>query len=453
MDEQNIWLANQRKTSLEPIYGPEYKDLVIPAIPASDYKPTKDAKPDALPLLVSRPLVKCADGPVKGIQSGIRSALIKDTQGGTPRWYRLKGCGNIYDGFPLAPVENDKFPSAKQIRGCAFLHTTTRELFITDAVEKLLLETPYKAANKPLGWWEYSFKEQVTFPKIERCCIVMETYGNRRLGDNLLLGLERLIPALLDGRFCEGLRARFPAERLIEEEEEDSPVHTTAMVSLTGGFGGEQDFHDFEMWERVPEGDAGLPMDPKWEPLWRGALETLSKYVQAEGKKRCLLSHLYWRLGRECGAICRTLWKNDLSWGTYEDILGFHCNAHVNNLVVLPKGPPGSALLSPLDFDMAFFKSTFSLPGSLWEDWKILELNGMKMVLAGDPETSTGVLNAAVLDRQGNLFRYALRDTMMVAFNEAVEEKPDRHPPILEIEDYLRALIDLALIVTEKETA
>lgn len=64
-----------------------------------------------LPALLSEPLLKSSNGQIVGYQSGVRSALIKVGS----NWYRLKGCGNNYDGFPLKEVEGQK--DALQIRG------------------------------------------------------------------------------------------------------------------------------------------------------------------------------------------------------------------------------------------------------------------------------------------------------------------------------------------------
>lgn len=40
--------------------------------------------------------------------------------------------------------------------------------------------------------------------------------------------------------------------------------------------------------------------------------------------------------GWDCGVTLRALHAADISWGTYTDIMGpYHCNAHVNNFVLL----------------------------------------------------------------------------------------------------------------------
>jgi hypothetical protein len=33
--------------------------------------------------------------------------------------------------------------------------------------------------------------------------------------------------------------------------------------------------------------------------------------------------------------VLRIFKENDISWGTYDDLLGVHCNGHTNNLVLL----------------------------------------------------------------------------------------------------------------------
>jgi hypothetical protein len=89
-----------------------------------------------------------------------------------------------------------------------------------------------------------------------------------------------------------------------------------------------------------------------------------------------LLAHLFARIGSHCGRIVRALHRRRVSWGTFNDALcinaaQLHCNAHVNNLVVLSPTTTTttttttssssittnvmrSSLLAPLDFDMAF---------------------------------------------------------------------------------------------------
>eukprot|EP01123_Difflugia_compressa_P012711 TRINITY_DN5553_c0_g1_i1.p1 TRINITY_DN5553_c0_g1~~TRINITY_DN5553_c0_g1_i1.p1 ORF type:complete len:234 (+),score=46.04 TRINITY_DN5553_c0_g1_i1:72-704(+) len=204
-------------------------------------------------------------------------------------------------------------------------------------------------------------------------------------------------------------------------------------------------------------------VDKKWMPIWEESCRFIKTYLSRQGcnKSGSLLAHIYWRLGRECGIICKTLANNNISWGTYEDPIGFHCNAHLNNLVLLPQGgslledkkKTVSSLLAPLDFDMAFIKESFTRDQNTWNEWMTLEKNGMKMVIAGDAETSTGVTTSAKLTKGFQLLKTALRDTMLLAYNDAVNNIPDKHPPLPDKEDALHALLKLALIITEHETA
>jgi hypothetical protein len=68
---------------------------------------------------------------------------------------------------------------------------------------------------------------------------------------------------------------------------------------------------------------------------------------------------IYGRLGYEIGRIKRIFIDNDFNWGYYRDHHRglYHCNAHVNNFVVLPPGHPN--LLACIDFDLAFRKHEF----------------------------------------------------------------------------------------------
>ena len=121
--------------------------IVVPGIPALDFvnkssQVIKKAKIDnaplfneSLPEVIQRPLIKCpednstiSESVCVGIASGRRSALIKLANG---KWYRLKGCGNDCEGFPVrltsSPVTNTTDGSVsscwQDIRGCAFPHT------------------------------------------------------------------------------------------------------------------------------------------------------------------------------------------------------------------------------------------------------------------------------------------------------------------------------------------
>jgi len=67
----------------------------------------------------------------------------------------------------------------------------------------------------------------------------------------------------------------------------------------------------------------------------------------------CLIV-LFSQIAYESGMVKKSFEKNDLIWGTFE----FHCNAHLDNLLMIKKNS-FKRLLSPLDFDMAYYKQEF----------------------------------------------------------------------------------------------
>jgi hypothetical protein len=98
-----------------------------------------------LPTLLQNPLLKSENGDIHGIQSGSRSALLK-VDG---KWYRAKGCGDLYGGFPLAPV--DGHPELENIRGCTFEHTSARELKMSAVIQAALEPYGIPTCNKSVG--------------------------------------------------------------------------------------------------------------------------------------------------------------------------------------------------------------------------------------------------------------------------------------------------------------
>ena len=97
--------------------------------------------------------------------------------------------------------------------------------------------------------------------------------------------------------------------------------------------------------------------------------------MQAGSRCGSVLLYLCWRLGWECGAVQYALGQNNISWGTYSDAMGTHCNAHANNMVVrsfsstnLSMEEDDFRFLAPLDFDMSFTKETFVMEATSGKD-------------------------------------------------------------------------------------
>ena len=110
--------------------GPEYENFYVIALPANDivYKKFDSEleecnKSDSNNSILDKCLIKINSkfkGEYEGYQSGIRSAILKIGE----QHYRLKGCGNLDQGF----IQRDmKFPkNSIEIRGCQFRHTALR---------------------------------------------------------------------------------------------------------------------------------------------------------------------------------------------------------------------------------------------------------------------------------------------------------------------------------------
>lgn len=122
--------------------------------------------------------------------------------------------------------------------------------------------------------------------------------------------------------------------------------------------------------------------------------------------------------------------NNNISWATYEDLLGFHCNAHPNNFVLLPPvriflqgslpylsfsnqtDTPSAKdpFLAPLDFDMAFNISDLDQSSpTKKEDWMNVEKNSLVLALAGDESLNSGATGFAELDETYTTLKWALR--------------------------------------------
>ncbi|KAL6079151.1 RNase H domain-containing protein, variant 3 [Balamuthia mandrillaris] len=337
------------------------RDLVLPDIPA--FAPClKLSEPlneeDAVEAFFCRPLLKEEGGSIEGIQSGRRSALIKVEN----RWFRLKGCGDLYGGFPLRTMKTSDLPKELrerlekdkdtvstfvEIRGCMFAHTSSRELFMSAHIEELLRPLGIPVANTPFGWWEYSLPEE-PFASVKRTCAIYECLGEKRLGDHVLVGLERLLPLLVaPEKVGPTLLALFPPSRL--QEDVTGGVMETWMHVLMDG--PDEELVDCVLLpieradileDTLEQFIVSAGVSTLFLETWKDASTQLVAHLNelnsssTSAESMSLLAYLFWRVGREAGQIQRVLRDNDISWGTYVDSLGTHCNSHPNNLVLLP---------------------------------------------------------------------------------------------------------------------
>src|SRR5690606_24033646 len=95
---------------------------------------------------------------------------------------------------------------AVEIRGCSFEFLARRELYYTYHIEQLVRrELGWTVANRGVGYWIYDLKSipesicrDEKYLSVKRCCSIFQTIGDRRLNDHLLLGIEMLLPYLID---------------------------------------------------------------------------------------------------------------------------------------------------------------------------------------------------------------------------------------------------------------
>lgn len=78
----------------------------------------------------------------------------------------------------------------------------------------------------------------------------------------------------------------------------------------------------------------------------------------ASGRLLELIVLLAAKVGNEVGQFKRLLCERGINWGYFNDHKVDHCNAHLNNFVVL-QPQADREVLAPLDFDLAFSKQEF----------------------------------------------------------------------------------------------
>ncbi|KAH3756960.1 Adenylyltransferase and sulfurtransferase MOCS3-1 [Pelomyxa schiedti] len=429
----------------------ERADTLAVVVPAPPFPQTTSAfvscctslcvPPEVLSFVSLGPLIKRSevgggtDGLVQGLQSGCRSAIVKfQTATDGPVWLRMKGCGDGYRGFHLEPLplnsesasgDATAKPESLQVRGCMFENTCLCEQIITCEVRAAALKSgsPFVSANDSIGWFEYSSTEH-PIPSIKKCCGLFITKGERRLSDHILVGIEEMLPMMVGNLGMPDLIQLFPPERLLGNFPRPSimPVISRKFHLLANTFG-------IPLVVNFPTDSAKIDTISQWKATWEHRIN---------GKPHVLTS-LYWRLGREVGTILRTLHDNGLSWGTYTDDLGFHCNAHTNNLVAVYKRGPGEYFLAPLDFDMAFTEKSWR---GCFQEVVSREKYSMMLSLVSD------CAHHATLDGPFLVLKWCLRDTLVSGFLSAYNKQEDEHPITPTLESDLECLLRLALIKT-----
>ena len=509
---------------------PEYKDAYVPVVPETNIhfknENLKDDENEKIDSILSQPLIKAKeikDYPYyKCIISGHRSAVIKDPKTGV--YYRLKGCGNDELGFNIKKTEGVMVEIVT--RGSQYDSTCFRELFYSEKADENLKKLNFRCANYPIGFWKYGKdlhilpKENIKIedlpklenqmPEVDKYCGIFRTLGDKRLRTHLLCGLEKILEVistictskqLINEEIMNEIKKIYPQKRLPNEFETYKTIK----------FFGPDPKISYEEWYKKPvyekkHYDSIISCEilkkeikenknlkifidtcENYDELYTLLSEKLSekhktmakniidkmKNDQKNGKKFFeTLLNIYIRIGYEVGKIKRCFQDANINWGSYVDRgASYHCNAHSNNLVVLPQG--NETLLSPLDLDLAFGKDkmivinkecpTFGQHDlSYWDNYLNAEFVDLSLNLCGaedynfDFDKNKNKNPDSFEIKVRNVIKYLLCDCMLENYMKGFDSIPS--PDVinekeLKEDNFLHNIIKLALIATAEDIA
>ena len=509
---------------------PEYKDAYVPVVPETNIhfknENLKDDENEKIDSILSQPLIKAKeikDYPYyKCIISGHRSAVIKDPKTGV--YYRLKGCGNDELGFNIKKTEGVMVEIVT--RGSQYDSTCFRELFYSEKADENLKKLNFRCANYPIGFWKYGKdlhilpKENIKnedlpklenqMPEVDKYCGIFRTLGDKRLRTHLLCGLEKILEVistictskqLINEEIMNEIKKIYPQNRLPNEFETYKTIK----------FFGPDPKISYEEWYKKPvyekkHYDSIISCEilkkeikenknlkifidtcENYDELYTLLSEKLSekhktmakniidkmKNDQKNGKKFFeTLLNIYIRIGYEVGKIKRCFQDANINWGSYVDRgASYHCNAHSNNLVILPQG--NETLLSPLDLDLAFGKDkmivinkecpTFGQHDlSYWDNYLNAEFVDLSLNLCGaedynfDFDKNKNKNPDSFEIKVRNVIKYLLCDCMLENYMKGFDSIPS--PDVinekeLKEDNFLHNIIKLALIATAEDIA
>ena len=509
---------------------PEYKDYYLPSLPSIQIhfknNNLKENESEDINLFLKQPLIKSKaikNYPLnyKCIASGQRSALIKDPK--TGYYYRLKGCGNDELGFNLE--KSQRFFLQYNTRGSQYDCTCFRELYFTEKVGEALKKINIPCANIPIGFWKYDkilnilpnenvknedipiLENQV--PEIDKYCAVFQTLGERRLRTHLLCGIDIIFESIaklcvskniLNEEILNEIKKIFPEKRL--------PDNFKTYYSVSNSLCPEG--IEFDVWSKNPiydnkcyesiisckklkkemEENKNLKIyseqAEKYDELFPFLTENLSekhkKMVRKildnliQGKKegkiffKSLLD-IFARIGYEAGKIKKCLQEANINWGTYIDRkVDYHCNAHSNNLIVLPQG--NDSLLAPLDFDLSYSKDKMVILSkdtesfgkqdeSYWYNYLKCEQGNLALNLCGADDYNSenekkrfrqDTFEAKARNVMKYLFSDCLLENYMKGFDNIYSDDVINSNQLKE-DSFLHNIIKLALVLTLNDVA
>jgi len=447
-----------------------------------------------------------------------------------------------HPGMPVAPMQKlnlmtfEADEQAVEVRGVAFPHTAEREAMMSAAVDASLRPLRLTAAIRPLAVQSFAsgFDPSEPFPLLPKSVAVSTTLGERRVASHLLPGLLAAARLLLPGVAATGSygdsaesaaaaaaallppsrRGEFVHKQWSDDGSFEETRHAVVPSFVAAGepgakYGGPADAAASE-WlgtEEAAEHASGTPgvalaavalTLPGWRRAaferaagrWLAARGPAGAALAArEGAPRSVVAHLYWRVGREAGAIREAMTRAGVSWGNYLDHgVEPHNNSHPNNLVVLPPsalpepaaaaasaadasaasaasagaaGRSWGALLAPLDLDMASlqveaFDNASGERLSAEAFAETLEREGHELLsnLLGSTASTglEGIDSGAGAPAAAQALHWALRDTLWAGFKAgraavAGSGPDDPHLTCPAVDRACRALCELALVL------
>ena len=508
---------------------PEYKDHYIPVVPETNIhfknENLKDDENEKNDTILSQPLIKAKeikDYPgFKCIISGHRSALIKDPKTGI--FYRLKGCGNDELGFNIQKTEGVIVEIVT--RGSQYDSTCFRELFYSEKVDENLKKINIRCANLPVGFWKYGKdlhilpkenikKEDIPnlenqMPEVDKYCGIFHTLGDKRLRTHLLCGLEKILEKiatlcvskqLVNEELLNEIKKIFPATRLPDKIETFKTIKFFGPLNTTIDEWVKKPVYEQKHYDAIISVDQlkkeinenknlkiFIDQTENYDEIYNLLSENLSekhklmakkiienmKKEQANGKKFfSTLLNIYIRIGYEVGKIKRLMQDANINWGSYIDRgSSYHCNAHSNNLVVLPQG--NDSLLSPLDLDLAFSKEKMIIINkdcptygqqdlSYWDNYINAEFVDLSLNLCGAEdynfqfEKNKNKNPDSLESKTKNAIRFLLCDCMLENYMKGYD-KLDSKDVIsikeLKEDNFFHDIVKLALVVTAEDIA
>ena len=508
---------------------PEYKDHYIPVVPETNIhfknENLKDDENEKNDSILGQPLIKAKeikDYPgYKCIISGHRSALIKDPKTGI--FYRLKGCGNDELGFNIQKTEGVIVEIVT--RGSQYDSTCFRELFYSEKVDENLKKINIRCANLPVGFWKYGKdlhilpkenikKEDIPnlenqMPEVDKYCGIFHTLGDKRLRTHLLCGLEKILEKiatlcvskqLINEELLNEIKKIFPATRLPDKIETFKTIKFFGPLNTTIDEWVKKPVYEQKHYDAIISVDQlkkeinenknlkifidqtenydeiinllSENLSEKHKLMTKKIIENMKK-EQANGKKFfSTLLNIYIRIGYEVGKIKRLMQDANINWGSYIDRgSSYHCNAHSNNLVVLPQG--NDSLLSPLDLDLAFSKEKMIIINkdcptygqqdlSYWDNYINAEFVDLSLNLCGAEdynfqfEKNKNKNPDSLESKTKNAIRFLLCDCMLENYMKGYD-KLDSKDVIsikeLKEDNFFHDIVKLALVVTAEDIA